>query len=303
MSLIPQTGLDETLAGWSIPSPRTLGAMTSPPLVSICMTVYEGNTQEEVLRALQSIVRQDYPALEVILVLDGPVSIAVMTGIEGVQQTRVGNVRVISPGKKIGRVSALNLAIASAEGAFLALMDADDESLGGRIETQVEFLLAHPDADVVGCAVEEVFGDGFTHVVRAPLTHQDCVREFRRRDPVYHPTAMFRRRFFDKVGRYPSAPEQCDDMALWLAGMRSGCQFANLDLPLYRMFLDDRFLARRGNPKWAWQVFRFRLRIARELGYGLKSYLWATLRLAVMLFPRGLLERTYRIRGLIWKYV
>ena len=264
-------------------------------LVSVIMSVYAGNTHADIERALLSLARQDYPALEIVLVIDGPVS----------DQTEraIGRVAASSPQVPIRRLTfatnrglgpALNEAIRAARGDYLARMDADDESLPERIRVQVEFLEAHQDVDVVGCFIEEVRSGGDVHIASMPLNHESCEKEFVRRDPILHPTAMFRRRFFEKAGLYP--PEICDDQALWLSAMKSGCRFANIPSPRYRMYLDERFFARRKDRRWMWQVFLMRLRTAREMRFGIPGYLWAVARLLAMCLPTPLLKAAYRHR-------
>jgi len=143
-----------------------------------------------------------------------------------------------------------------------------------------------------------VFEDGATSCTRMPTTHEACVAGFVRRDPIHHPTAVFRRRFFDKAGLYSG--ERCEDCGLWLAGIKAGCRFGNVDRVLYRMFLDRKFFSRRKSLRWIWWVFVHRLRIIRELDYGIRGYFWAVVRAGVMLLPRPLLKQAYRLRHRVW---
>jgi len=259
------------------------------------MSVYSGNTEADIERSLSSLVNQDYPSLEIVLTLDGPISsdlAAVISAADRLVPT-VPIRRTIFK-KRQGLGPALNAAIHASRGEYLARMDADDESLPDRISSQVKYLEEHADVDVVGCFIEEVTEHRTVHIASVPLTHEGCEKEFIKRDPVLHPTAMFRRRFFEKAGIYP--PHICEDMALWLQAMKAGCRFANIPVAKYRMFLDDRFFLRRKNLRWIWWVFRMRLQIAREMEFGPQGYFWALARLSTMLLPQGLLKLAYRHR-------
>jgi len=270
------------------------------PLVSFIMSVYAGNDAAELKRVLVSAVGQDYPSVELVLVIDGPVPDELRQAINEVQRGTNVPICVIALGRNRGLGPALNAAISAAKGEFLARADADDYSMPDRVRVQAEYLTAHPEVDVVGCLMEEVFEDGSANYTRMPANHEACVAEFVRRDPIHHPTAVFRRRFFEKAGLYSG--EKCDDSALWLAGIKAGCRFANVDMVLYRTFLDRKFFSRRKNLRWIWWVFENRLRIIRELDYGIKGYFWAIFRVAVMLLPRPLLQRAYRLRSKVWTH-
>lgn len=274
--------------------------MTPQPLVSVILCVYSGNNAPEVQRSLLSILGQDYPNLEIVLVLDGPVPEELRRTVEVLRRESPFPFQIVDLPKNSGLGPALNAGIKKAEGSYLARMDADDESLPHRISAQVRFLLSHPEIDAVGCLMEEVFADGKSHVTSLPLTHENCVREFRRRDPFHHPTVVFRRRFFDKAGLYP--PELCEDCAMWLAAFKAGCRFANIDEPNYRMFLGKEFFSRRRHVGWIWPVFKYRLHISREMGFGLSGYFWAVLRLLVMFSPTFLLRFAYKIRSVVWEH-
>lgn len=270
------------------------------PLVSVIMSIYYGNTVEEVHRSLESLMVQDYPNIEIVLVVDGPISEGVYQLIQTLQMKGQFALRPVLLKKNVGLGPALNAAIAFAEGMFLARMDADDVSLPDRFRTQVNYLLAHPEIDVVGCLMEEVMYDGTRHKTEMPLTPNECVKEFARRDPIHHPTAMFRRCFFDKAGEYPNYDGH-EDGAMWLAAMKAGCNFANIPEVMYRMFLDKHFFLRRRSFRLIWAGFKLRLRIAHQLGYGMRGYIWSCLRMGAMLLPRPLLRQAYTIRNAIWK--
>lgn len=293
--------LDEILLGGVADKMEHQEPVEQNPLVSVMMAVYWGDTSDNVDRALRSIVQQDYPFLEVILILDGPVCQDVLTVIDDIQKHNDVEFFVIQLEENQGLGPALNRAILEAKGDFLARMDADDCSLQGRIRTQVRYLIENSKVDVVGCCMEEVFEDGRSQITSVPLTHDDCVQEFCRRDPLHHPTTVFRRRFFQKAGLYP--PEFCEDNALWLAGMKAGCQFANLNEPMYRMYLNHIFFSRRRELRWVLPVFRYRLHIVREMGYGLRGYIWAFMRLIVMLQPAWVLKQAYQIRNVVWRLI
>lgn len=269
------------------------------PLVSFIMSVYAGNDAAELKRALESAVRQDYPAVEVALVIDGPVVDEIHQVIDEIRGSTAVPIRTVSFAVNQGLGRARNQAISIAEGDFLALADADDYSMPDRVRVQVEYLLAHPETDVVGCPIEEVLPSGEVMSAPMPLTHEDCYKAFCYRNPINHPTAMFRRRFFEKSGPYRSDDVLDEDSALWLEGMKRGCVFANIPDAKYRVTIDDKFFLRR--KRAVAMVFKVRKRIISEMGYGFKGYAIAPLRAGFMMLPVSWLRKAYRVKNLLWK--
>ncbi|WP_286785443.1 MULTISPECIES: glycosyltransferase family 2 protein [Pseudomonas] len=119
------------------------------PLVSVIVPCY--NYSAYVGQALLSILAQDYPNFELIIVDDGSTDDSVVVierAIAGCESwSLVRRVRFFCQSNQ-GVSAALNAGLAYAEGAFIATFDADDLMPPGRIYLQVNYLLAHPS---VGC--------------------------------------------------------------------------------------------------------------------------------------------------------
>lgn len=163
----------------------------SRPEVSVLIAVYNG---ERFLRAaVESVLAQDHPALEVIVVDDGSTdrSAAAVAGLVGVRVLRQDNA---------GQPAALNHGLDHASGSLLAFNDADDLWTVGRLAGQLAALGADP-------ALEAVFG----HVEQfaeadAPASVVAGLSEERRIQPSRLHTAMLiRRPAFDRIGRFDAS--------------------------------------------------------------------------------------------------
>jgi alpha-1,3-rhamnosyltransferase len=104
----------------------------------------------------------------------------------------------------VGLVGALNRALALAEGKYFATLATDDVWLPQKTATQVEFLEAHADVDLVGGQIECIDAEGrrldLPLVVRpGDVTFADLMRHgcF-----VYGPTAMARTATLREIGGY-----------------------------------------------------------------------------------------------------
>lgn len=162
--------------------------MASTPLVSVIICAY--NAGGYLNASLESIMRQRYQALEILLVDDGSTD----GSIEGASDLiRSDNrIRLIRQENK-GKPGAMNTALAMMRGELYVLQDADDISDERRIAAQVECMVRHPDIAAVFCGYD-VNLDG---VRMAPIMQAKDVEECRQdisalRMPGHDPTAMYR---------------------------------------------------------------------------------------------------------------
>lgn len=112
------------------------------PLVSVVMPAYNAGPYIE--QAIRSVLEQDYPNIELIVVDDGskdgtPEAVEALFG---------DRVRVLRQ-KNGGPAAARNLGIRASNGTLLAFLDADDVWLPGKLQAQVSYMLAHPDIGLV----------------------------------------------------------------------------------------------------------------------------------------------------------
>ncbi|HOK99758.1 MAG TPA: glycosyltransferase [Bacteroidales bacterium] len=152
------------------------------------------------ISAFKSLLHQTYQS-DILIIVDGEINVEFKSYIN---KSKSNNIRVLFFPTNRGLAAVLNDGIKYAfeHGyEFIARMDADDISMPDRFEKQMNFLLQHPEVDVVGGAIEEIDenGQSLGKVIHYPLTHQECFRFFAARDPLAHPAVMFRRRFFEKA--------------------------------------------------------------------------------------------------------
>ena len=106
------------------------------------------NVERYIGDAIESILSQTFGDFELVIVDD--CSTDGTRAIVERYRRRDGRIRVLSLDRNRGGGHARNVAILHARGPFIAVMDADDVSLQGRLEKQVRFLQAHPEVGVVG---------------------------------------------------------------------------------------------------------------------------------------------------------
>ena len=151
--------------------------------------------------------------------------------------------KYVRPNRRLGLVGSLNLGLELAKSDWIARFDSDDICAPDRIQRQVDFILRHPEVDVVGGAIELIDGNGLSLGKRRyPLSHQEIQKKIHFTTVVAHPAVMYRKAAVDSVGGYDSSYKYAEDLDLWLRLLNAGFIFANLDdvLIKFRQKIDVR---------------------------------------------------------------
>src|SRR5262245_55073016 len=127
----------------------------SRPLVSVVIPTF--NRAYCLADAIDSVISQTYPNVEVVLIDDGstdttPALIEERYG----RDERVRYVRQDKSGTNIARNHGLRLA----RGEFVALLDSDDYFLPWKLEMEVACLEALPDAGMIWTDMDALDSDG-----------------------------------------------------------------------------------------------------------------------------------------------
>lgn len=132
------------------------GASGEFPLVSVGVPVRNGAAT--LRRALESVLAQDYPRLEIIISDNGSDDETYAICREFSEKD--ARVRVLRQSRNIGAVGNFRAVLAEAQGDFFMWAAADDLWHPEFLPAMLEELLHHPDAIVAMCAVERVHNDG-----------------------------------------------------------------------------------------------------------------------------------------------
>ncbi len=134
------------------------------PLVSVVVPVYNGEKYIE--DCLRSILEQDYPALEVIVVDDGS-SDGTEARVRGLGDPRVQFHRQANSGSAVAR----NRGVELAQGEFIAFNDSDDLWAPHRLKQQVSYLQAQGEVQAV-CGRFMAVPDAFSRADAAAQAYQ-----------------------------------------------------------------------------------------------------------------------------------
>ena len=258
------------------------------------MSVYHRDNAVYLKEALNSIFDQSILPTEIILVKDGLLSQELNSVIDYFVE-KYSSVKIVELLDNQGLGRALNEGLKYCSCDLIARMDADDISMPERFVKQIAFMNSHPDIDCLGTWAIEIDDDGKEYFrKKMPITHEECLELFKKRDCMIHPTVMFRRSYFEKAGLYPEDTYFGEDTMMWAKGFKSGCKFANVPEYLFKFRLDSNFFERRRGWKHAKSIYTLRHRVNRMLGFGWKEDCYALLYAMAKLMPKSILDIIYK---------
>jgi glycosyltransferase involved in cell wall biosynthesis len=151
------------------------------------------NCAATIAQAISSILNQTFKDWELLIIDDGStdntIDIAACFDDPRIILTKGGENKRLP--------TRLNECVNWARGKYFARMDADDIAYPGRLECQLDFLLSHPDVDLVGGWVVVFRNDGTVFGARrGPLTHEQICAHPWKGIPMAHPTWIGKAEWF-----------------------------------------------------------------------------------------------------------
>lgn len=265
-------------------------------MLYVIMSLYKKDTLPIVEQAINSIINQTFCLFKLYIVFDGPVDISIVDFLKKLNDQRVFLLeRAQNKGLAYSMNELLKL-ILPQDCSYVARMDADDISLPERFEKQIEYMELHEEVDCLGTwAIEFNCEDSEFFRKKMPITHEECLELFKKRDCMIHPTVMFRRSYFEKAGLYPEDTYFGEDTMMWAQGFKNGCRFANLPLYLFKFRLDANFFERRRGWRHARSIFELRRRVNKMLRFGIQEDCFALLYAIAKLMPESILNALYKL--------
>ena len=164
------------------------------PLVTVVTAVYNG--QPYVAGCLESVLLQDYPNIEHI-VLDGGSS----DGTVDVLRQYNERIALWWSEPDLGIYDAWNKALTKVRGEWICFLGADDEFLPGAISSYMEFATKNPQAEYISSKAKLVFASGKERIHGRPWIW----REFLRRMYVCHVGSMHKKSLFMRLGYFDTS--------------------------------------------------------------------------------------------------
>lgn len=177
------------------------------PLVSIITPSY--NQASFLEDTIQSVLRQDYPALEYIII-DGDSK----DGSQGIIEKYQSDLAWWVSESDLGQADAINKGFKKASGEILAWLNSDDLYLPGAIQEAVQLLEDHPEAGVVYGNAVSANADG--RLLNELKFDSWVTRDFLKFKIICQPAVFMRRSFLEEVGYLDPTYHFFLDHQLWI---------------------------------------------------------------------------------------
>lgn len=255
--------------------------------VSVLMPAY--NAEKTISQSVASVVRQTYPYWQLYILDDGSTD----NTSEVVRSIRDKRIRYVKLAHR-GLCDTLNEGLGMVETEWIARLDADDLWHSERLSRQIEYLLEHPRARVIGSWGERINDKGkhLTAMNVGPSSEFEY-NEWRAKGRIFyliHSSVLAHRETVIAHGGYREAEYPCEDVFLWTRIARRNQVIAiPRNLTSYR--ISSRGISNQNFFRQAMQTERLRtvLKTGRELT--LEEY--KRERLSSTSERLGFLRRTY----------
>ena len=208
--------------------------MTDDRRVSVIIPAFNADATLE--RAVESVLRQTHPAMEIIVINDGSSD----STHEVASRLPVRYFRQ----ENLGAGAARNRGIGVAEGEWVAFLDSDDEFLPNMLEDLLEGARTVPHARVISGAHLQETRQG---LIRRPIQGAvlrkgqavgeiNFFREVMRHSVAWTGKQLIAREVFDKVGVFDTRKKTGQDIELWslMAGNFPWC-FVDKEVAIYHV--------------------------------------------------------------------
>ena len=171
---------------------------SNSPLISVILPVY--NSENYILRCLESLKNQSIQNFELILVDDGSTDETLLISKKYLKNHFNHRYRLIINRINIGITKSLNKGFKVAKGQYLARADADDIYEPDRFELQLKFLENNTNISLVGSNVKYIDkNENFLNFSSLPIDHFNIWSRLFFHNPLIHSTIFFRREIFKKA--------------------------------------------------------------------------------------------------------
>jgi glycosyltransferase involved in cell wall biosynthesis len=200
------------------------GVSSTPPITVVTLSFNQGAFLRE---CVESVLAQDYPALEYVVVDPGSTdgSRALLEG----YRARIDRL-VLEPDD--GPADGLNKGFARARGTILGFLNADDRFLPGALATVGGYFARHPEVDVLSGTVRQIDARGRPLLRAIPADRFDLARYAAGVCLIGQAATFFRRPAYERAGGFNRANRINWDSELWVDLALAGARFGTIGAAL-----------------------------------------------------------------------
>ena len=233
---------------------------------SVLMSIYMAEKPSYLTMSLNSVLNQTLQASEIIIVEDGPLTTDLYAILDEFE-SKNPIIRRLRLSENHGLGYALCEGLKYCRYELVARMDTDDICKPNRFEVQVEFMEKNYEVDVLGTWIDEFFDvkENVVSIRKVPEGSKGLYEFGKKRNPMNHPTVMFRKSSVLKAGSYQTCM-LLEDYYLWVKMLKMGMVFYNIQESLLYFRLSHDIYKRRGGLKYAITEVKFQIEL-HKIGY------------------------------------
>ena len=199
-------------------------------MISVVIPLY--NKEHQILKTLESVLRQSYTDYEIVIVNDGSTD----QSVEKIKELTDPRIRMIHQ-NNAGVSAARNRGIKESRGEYIAFLDADDEWKSNYLSSIADLINRHHDCDVFTVAYEfkDEYGNTKPSVIRCKnLNNENCLSEnyFHIASisdaPLWTSAVVASKSSLIECGGFPEGVTSGEDLITW-AKLASGYKIARLN--------------------------------------------------------------------------
>ena len=186
--------------------------MTSKPLVSVLMTIYNHRCYLE--QSVESIRKQTYKNWELVAIDNGSTD-----GSEKIlSKLRHKNIRSFFLKKNIGRTNCLNFGLNKCKGEYIAILDSDDISHKDRLILQINEFKKDKNLWLLATNFKFIGKNGKLIKDKTLIKKQSNfnLRKLLINNLFAHSSIMYKKLLIKKIGKYPKKFKYAQDYAFFL---------------------------------------------------------------------------------------
>ncbi|MGB5949716.1 MAG: glycosyltransferase family 2 protein [Parvibaculum sp.] len=235
--------------------------------MKISLVIPNYNSGNIIERAISSVVSQNYPDLELILVDGGSTDESIRICRE---HADLFSVFVSEP--DAGIADALNKGFARASGDLFGWLAADDELAPGALHHWNELFQRHPEVDAITGGCLRVFEDGST-LITTPRA--DVMQRITFNNGIEQPSTLWRAGLHRRIGALDTSYKLAFDWDLWCRFRKAGARV----MPIDRVMSHYHFSATNLTSSSGEKLMREMFRVVRTHGpyFGLVAYVYLAL--------------------------
>ncbi|WP_439619571.1 glycosyltransferase family 2 protein [Hyphomonas sp.] len=216
------------------------------PLISIIVPAFRAGAT--LARTLDSLVSQDYPNLQII-VMDGGSE----DGTVEILKQYADHLDHWESKPDKGQVDALNKGFRLAQGEIYGWLCADDTLLPGAISLLAGVLRRDPSVDVVTGGCKRDF-NGVHEVVTEPA--EDFYERLGQNNTIEQPSTLWRAALHNRIGELDGTYRYAFDWEYWCRMKAQGAKFERVRDPVSVYYFSDTNLTSTGGTKIADEMYR-----------------------------------------------